>query len=72
MSLDFIFIPATMVAYLGIPQEKSDAEVGLVDFVRNIGAKRRHVSDDYGAGAPRAVSLGNAREQYQPGQPALS
>ena len=36
--MGFIFIPATMVAYLGVPQEKSNAVAGLVNFVRNIGA----------------------------------
>src|ERR1700677_981935 len=34
----FIFIPATMVAYLGLPQEKSNAVAGLVNFVRNMGS----------------------------------
>ncbi len=36
--MGFIFIPATMVAYLGIPQEKSNAVAGFVNFVRNMGA----------------------------------
>ncbi len=36
--MGFIFIPATMVAYLGIPQDKSNAVAGLVNFVRNVGA----------------------------------
>jgi MFS transporter, DHA2 family, multidrug resistance protein len=36
--IGFIFIPATMVAYLGLPREKSDAVAGLVNFVRNMGA----------------------------------
>ena len=36
--LGFIFIPATMVAYLGIPREKSNAVAGLINFVRNIGS----------------------------------
>jgi DHA2 family multidrug resistance protein len=36
--IGFIFIPATMVAYLGIPQEKSNAVAGLVNFVRNMGS----------------------------------
>ena len=36
--MGFIFIPATMVAYLGIPQEKSNAVAGLINFVRNIGS----------------------------------
>jgi MFS transporter, DHA2 family, multidrug resistance protein len=36
--MGFIFIPATMVAYLGIPQDKSNAVAGLVNFVRNMGS----------------------------------
>jgi DHA2 family multidrug resistance protein len=36
--IGFIFIPATMVAYLGIPQEKSNAVAGWVNFVRNMGS----------------------------------
>jgi DHA2 family multidrug resistance protein len=36
--MGFIFIPATMVAYLGIPQEKSNSVAGFINFVRNIGA----------------------------------
>jgi MFS transporter, DHA2 family, multidrug resistance protein len=36
--MGFIFIPATMVAYLGLPQEKSNAVAGLVNFVRNMGS----------------------------------
>jgi DHA2 family multidrug resistance protein len=36
--IGFIFIPATMVAYIGLPREKSNAVAGLINFVRNIGA----------------------------------
>ncbi len=36
--MGFIFIPATMVAYVGLPQEKSNAVAGLINFVRNIGS----------------------------------
>jgi DHA2 family multidrug resistance protein len=36
--IGFIFIPATMVAYLGLPKEKSNAVAGLVNFVRNMGS----------------------------------
>jgi DHA2 family multidrug resistance protein len=36
--MGFIFIPATMVAYIGLPQEKSNAVAGLINFVRNIGS----------------------------------
>jgi len=34
----FIFIPATLAAYLGIPREKSNAVAGWVNFVRNMGS----------------------------------
>jgi DHA2 family multidrug resistance protein len=33
-----IFIPATTVAYVGIPQEKSNSVAGLVNFMRNLGS----------------------------------
>jgi DHA2 family multidrug resistance protein len=36
--MGFIFIPATMVAYLGLPQSKSNAVAGLINFVRNMGS----------------------------------
>jgi DHA2 family multidrug resistance protein len=36
--MGFIFIPVTMVAYLGLPQEKSNSVAGLINFVRNMGA----------------------------------
>ncbi|MDQ2776883.1 MAG: DHA2 family efflux MFS transporter permease subunit [Acidobacteriota bacterium] len=36
--MGFIFIPATMVAYLGIAPEKSNAVAGLINFVRNMGS----------------------------------
>jgi DHA2 family multidrug resistance protein len=38
LPMGFIFIPATMVAYLGIPPEKSNAVAGLINFVRNMGS----------------------------------
>ncbi|HXE10934.1 MAG TPA: DHA2 family efflux MFS transporter permease subunit [Bryobacteraceae bacterium] len=38
LPMGFIFIPATMVAYLGVPQEKSNAVAGLINFVRNMGS----------------------------------
>jgi DHA2 family multidrug resistance protein len=36
--LGFIFIPATLASYIGIPKEKSNAVAGLVNFMRNIGS----------------------------------
>jgi MFS transporter, DHA2 family, multidrug resistance protein len=32
-----VFVPATAVAYIGIPQQKSNSVAGLVNFMRNIG-----------------------------------
>jgi DHA2 family multidrug resistance protein len=36
--IGFIFIPATTVAYVGVPQEKSNSVAGLVNFMRNLGS----------------------------------
>jgi DHA2 family multidrug resistance protein len=36
--LGLIFIPATTVAYVGLPRGKSDAVAGLVNFMRNLGS----------------------------------
>jgi MFS transporter, DHA2 family, multidrug resistance protein len=33
----FLFVPVTMAAYVGLPEEKSNAAAGLINFVRNIG-----------------------------------
>jgi DHA2 family multidrug resistance protein len=38
LPLPFIFIPATMAAYVGIPREKSNEVAGMVNFMRNIGS----------------------------------
>jgi DHA2 family multidrug resistance protein len=53
--MGFIFIPATMVAYLGIPQEKSNAVAGLINFVRNMGAS---------VGTSAVTTVLARREQY--------
>ena len=36
--IGLIFVPATTVAYVGIPRGKSDSVAGLINFVRNIGS----------------------------------
>jgi DHA2 family multidrug resistance protein len=36
--LGLVFVPATAVAYIGIPQEKSNSVAGLVNFMRNLGS----------------------------------
>jgi DHA2 family multidrug resistance protein len=38
LPLPFIFIPATMAAYVGLPREKSNEIAGMVNFMRNIGS----------------------------------
>lgn len=38
LPMGFLFIPTTMVAYLGLPLEKSNAVAGWINFVRNIGS----------------------------------
>jgi DHA2 family multidrug resistance protein len=35
--LAFIFVPAAIVSYVGVPQDKSDSVAGLTNFTRNIG-----------------------------------
>ena len=36
--LGFLFVPITLVAYIGIPTEKSNSVAGMVNFFRNIGS----------------------------------
>src|SRR5262249_23063022 len=38
LPMPFIFIPATMAAYIGLPREKSNEIAGMVNFMRNIGS----------------------------------
>ena len=37
LPVGFLFVPLTMAAYVGLPQGKSNAAAGLINFVRNIG-----------------------------------
>jgi DHA2 family multidrug resistance protein len=36
--MGFLFVPITLVAYIGIPPEKNNAVAGIVNFMRNIGS----------------------------------
>jgi DHA2 family multidrug resistance protein len=36
--IGFLFVPITLVAYVGIPAEKNNSVSGLVNFMRNIGS----------------------------------
>ena len=38
IGLGFLFVPITLVAYVGIPAEKNNAVAGIVNFMRNIGS----------------------------------
>jgi MFS transporter, DHA2 family, multidrug resistance protein len=36
--MGFLFVPISLVAYVGIPPEKNNAVAGLINFMRNIGS----------------------------------
>src|SRR5258708_290719 len=38
IGLGFLFVPITLVAYIGIPPEKNNAVAGIVNFMRNMGS----------------------------------
>src|SRR5262249_17671625 len=38
IGLAFLFVPITLVAYVGVPAEKSNAVAGMINFMRNIGS----------------------------------
>jgi DHA2 family multidrug resistance protein len=53
--LGFLFVPITLVAYVGIPIEKSNAVSGMVNFMRNIGS---------GVGTSIVTTMIARRSQY--------
>lgn len=38
IGMGFLFVPITLVAYIGIPPEKNNSVAGIVNFMRNIGS----------------------------------
>ena len=38
IGLGFLFVPITLVAYIGIPPEKNNTVAGIVNFMRNMGS----------------------------------
>jgi MFS transporter, DHA2 family, multidrug resistance protein len=38
IGLGFLFVPITLVSYVGIPPEKNNAVAGIVNFMRNMGS----------------------------------
>jgi DHA2 family multidrug resistance protein len=55
VGLGFLFVPITLAAYVGIPQEKSNMVSGIVNFMRNIGS---------GVGTSMVTTLIARRSQY--------
>jgi DHA2 family multidrug resistance protein len=53
--LGFLFVPITLVSYVGIPQEKSNMVSGMVNFMRNIGS---------GVGTSMVTTMIARRSQY--------
>ncbi len=53
--LGFLFVPITLAAYVGIPEEKSNAVSGMVNFMRNIGS---------GVGTSIVTTMIARRSQY--------
>jgi MFS transporter, DHA2 family, multidrug resistance protein len=70
--LGFLFVPITLVAYVGMPVEKSNSVSGLINFMRNIGSS---------IGTSMVTTLIARRAQFHqvflvahvtPGQPTLT
>lgn len=38
IGLGFLFVPITLVAYIGVPSEKNNAVAGIANFMRNMGS----------------------------------
>jgi DHA2 family multidrug resistance protein len=38
LGLPFLFVPITLVAYVGLPAEKGNSIAGMLNFMRNIGS----------------------------------
>src|SRR5262249_60985819 len=38
IGLGFLFVPITLVAYVGVAPEKNNAVAGIVNFMRNMGS----------------------------------
>src|SRR5208282_2800070 len=38
VGLGFLFVPITLAAYIGMPQEKSNTVAGMINFMRNMGS----------------------------------
>jgi len=55
VGLGFLFVPITLVAYVGIPAAKSNAVSGMVNFMRNIGS---------GVGTSIVTTMIARRSQY--------
>ncbi len=59
VGLGFLFVPITLVAYIGIAPEKNNAVAGLVNFMRNIGSS---------VGTSMVTTLVARRSQFHQGR----
>lgn len=55
VGIGFLFVPITLAAYIGMPEEKSNAVAGMVNFMRNIGSS---------VGTSMVTTLIDRRSQY--------
>ena len=53
--LGFLFVPITLAAYVGMPEEKSNMVAGIINFMRNIGS---------GVGTSMVTTMIARRSQY--------
>ena len=63
--MGFLFVPITLVAYVGIAPEKNNAVSGIVNFMRNIGSSVGNLAGHDAARAARAISSADSRRPHQ-------
>ncbi len=66
--MGFLFVPITLVAYIGIAPEKNNAVSGADQFHAQHRQQRGNFDRDHFAGAPVAISPGDSHWQYPSGE----
>ena len=62
--MGFLFVPISLVAYVGIAPEKNNAVAGIINFMRNIGSSVGTSLVTTFACAPLAISSGSSHWSY--------
>ena len=70
--LGLIFVPAMTVAYLGIPQDRTDSVSGLTNFTRNIGSSVGVSLVQTILARRLQLHLSRMTERFTPGSPVLT